>query len=547
MKRGHGPIIAARIEARRASRVMALAALASRAVLSSLLLVGCTVGPDFHPPTPDTPDQFADTQRAAQARAAAHDANVAPQPESVTVPSDPDPRWWRTFNDPQLDALIERAIGGNLDLQQAVLRIVAARAQEAAVRGGEYPQLNATGSVTREELGLRGLLESRGVPNQLNQLGQPGSPLDGIAPGAGASAANAGKKLLDQLSGPVNLYQVGFDASWELDLFGKVRRGVEAAGAQTQAAVEGRNDALVSLEAEVARTYTQLRGAQMLEAIGEEDVHVAEQVLELTRNQRAAGLASDVDVNRAEAQLGQARSRLPAFQQEVIEALNGLAVLVGSAPGTLDAELAAPQPVPNVPQAVPVGLPAALARRRPDVRQAEAQLHAVTAQVGVAVAQLFPDISLTGQFGFRATEASYLTRWASHFFSVGPQVSLPIFEGGTLRAQVDVARAQQASAVLAYRQTVLSALREVDDGLARYRNDQARRDSLQQEVDANGRAFGLARNGYEHGLASFIDVLDTQRQLANSRIDLAQSTMQVTNDLVALYKSLGGGWQDTGR
>jgi len=199
--------------------------------------------------------------------------------------------------------------------------------------------------------------------------------------------------------------------------------------------------------------------------------------------------------------------------------------------------------VPPVPPAVPVGLPASLARRRPDIRRAEADLHAATAQVGESIAELFPDLSLTGQFGFRATQASYLTRWASHFYSIGPQVSLPIFQGGALRAQVAIAKADQAASVLNYRQTVLSALRDVDDALVRYRTDQARQATLQRVTDANARAFDLARDGWRNGLNSFIDVLDTERQLSDSRVQLAQQQVQVTTDLVALYKALGGGWQ----
>jgi NodT family efflux transporter outer membrane factor (OMF) lipoprotein len=462
---------------------------------------------------------------------------------SVTDDADPDPRWWRTFNDPQLDALIDRAVAGNLNLQQMVLRIAASRAQARAAGAAALPQVNANGSYTYQQLGLRGLLESRGVPQKIDSLGAPGSPLDDVAPGAGAAAQAAGSKLIKQVEDPVNLYQIGFDATWELDLFGRVRRTVEAANAQTESAIEARNDALVSLEAEVAQTYAQLRGAQLLARIAAEQIREDEEVLDLTRSRQQSGLASQTDVERAQAQLGASRSQLPLYEQQTTTALNGLALLIGAPPGTLDAELSAPGAVPPVPPTVPVGLPASLARRRPDIRQAEADLHAATAQVGASIAQLFPDLSLTGSIGLRATEASYLTRWASHFYSIGPRVTLPIFQGGALRAQIDMARADQAAAVLAYRQTVLAALHDVDNALVRYRTDQSRRDTIATVVDANRRAFDLARNGYVNGLASFIDVLDTERQLSNSRIQLADATVRVTTDLVALYKALGGGWE----
>jgi NodT family efflux transporter outer membrane factor (OMF) lipoprotein len=500
--------------------------------------VACTVGPDFKPPHPDTPDQFADAQRKARQQA---DNRVAAA--SVTDSSDPDPHWWRTFNDPKLDDLVDRAIAQNLTLQQAVLRVVLARAQEREAGAAGLPQVNAQGSYTYQQLGAKGILESRGVPKKVDQLGQPGSPLDSISPTAGTTARDAADKLLDKIEDPVNLYQIGFDASWELDLFGRVRRTVEATQAQTQSALESRNDALVQLEAEVAQTYARLRGAQLLLRITQDEIRQNSDVLDLTRSRAKSGLASQTDVERADAQLGATQSQLPVYEQQLTQALNGLSFLLGDAPGTLDAELSQPGVLPPVPPVVPVGLPASLARRRPDIRQAEADLHAATAQVGVSIAQLFPDISLTGQFGFRSTQASYLTRWASHFYSVGPQVSLPIFQGGALRAQVAIAKTEQANAVLQYRQTVLAALRDVDDALVRYRTDQERQATLQRVVDANQRAFDLARNGYVHGLASFIDVLDTERQLTDSRLQLTQQTVGVTTDLIGIYKTLGGGWQ----
>ncbi|OZI37061.1 RND transporter [Bordetella genomosp. 10] len=509
-------------------RVLRLAALA----LVTLLCAACTVGPDFKPPNADAPADYADRQRAPAAPAA-----------SVTESTDPDPQWWRGFNDSVLDSLIDRAIAGNLTLRQAVLRIVAARQQARAVGARALPQLNGTGSYTYQKLGLKGILESRGIPGKIDRLGAPDSPLNDISPDAGAQASSAGKKILEEADKPVNLYTLGVDASWELDLFGRVRRGVEAANAQTESALEDRNDALVSLEAEVARTYAMLRGAQLLDRIARDEVRVSQDTLDLTRSRQQSGLASQTDVERADAQLGAIAAQLPQFEQQAAQALNALAVLLGQPPGTLDAELSTPGAVPPVPPTVPVGLPASLARRRPDIRRAEADLHAATAQVGESIAELFPDISLTGQFGFRATQASYLTRWASHFYSIGPQVSIPIFQGGALRAQVAIAKADQAASVLNYRQTVLSALRDVDDALVRYRTDQARQATLQRVADANARAFDLARDGYRSGLNSFIDVLDTERQLSDSRVQLAQQTVLVTTDLVALYKALGGGWQ----
>jgi len=223
--------------------------------------------------------------------------------------------------------------------------------------------------------------------------------------------------------------------------------------------------------------------------------------------------------------------------------MNGLAILLGKPPGALDSELRSVQPLPALPDIVPTGIPSTLARRRPDVREAEANLHAATAQIGVSVAELFPSVSLSGQFGLRNSETNWLTDWSSHFYSVGPQVSIPIFQGGRLVSSVKVARAQQGAAVLDYRQTVLTALGDVENALVSYRTDQQREAGLGKTIDALQNAFDLASDSYRQGIASFIDVLDAQRQLAQAQQQRAQSQVQSALDLVALYKALGGGWE----
>ncbi|MEM5298133.1 efflux transporter outer membrane subunit [Burkholderia sp. JPY481] len=514
--------------------------------MPALLLASCTVGPDFHVPHADVPAQWHDTERTAASEAAASGASSATAAKVASVPTldtDPDPRWWRSFNDPTLDALIARAALGNLDLQQAVLRIVEARTQVQAAAAQGLPNLRATGSYQREQLGLKGFLEENGAFDKVDQLGAPNSPVNAIAPGAGAALQNGANNLLDQLTAPVNLWQVGFDATWELDLFGRVRRSVEAANAQTEAAYESRNDALLSLEAEVAQTYMQLRGAQTLHDIAVSLVEQQGETVALTENQAKVGLASQLDVQSARAQLAQTKTQLPQFDQQIAQALNALAYLIGEPPGALEAQLSTPQTVPPVPPVVPVGLPSTLARRRPDIRRAEANLHAATASVGVAVAQFYPDVSLTGQAGMRATNARDLARWSHLFYSFGPTVSLPIFQGGALVANLRMSKAQQAEAALDYRKTVLTALRDVDNALVVYRTDQARRDALADSVSAQQTSFDLSRDSYRKGLTSFINVLDAQRQLAQAREQYAQGTTQVSTDLVALYKALGGGWQ----
>ena len=473
----------------------------------ALWLAGCSVGPDYQPPKTQTPGSFHDLSSQAASR-----------PLSAAT----SPLWWKNFNDPQLNSLIERAIAGNLSLQQSVLRIAGAREQLSQARGNFFPSVNGSAQMTRQQLGLKGLLESNGAYDQLD-----------------GDVANQ----LNSLTQPVNLYQGSFDASWELDLWGKVRRQVEAANAQQQEAIEQRNDALVSLEAEVARAYLQLRGAQATIQTLQQQIAVAQQTWELTQSQQRNGLAPLTDVENARAQLASLRAQLPQYQSQARQAMNGLAVLLGKTPGALDNELIATKALPALPPQVAVGIPSTLARRRPDIRQAEATLHAQTANIGVSVAQLFPSLSLTGELGVRNTDASYLDNWSSHFYSYGPSLSIPIFQGGRLVSSVRLARAQQASAALDYRQTVLTALQDVENALVSYRADQQRVTELDETTGALQRAFDLASDSYRQGISTFIEVLDAQRQLAQAQQQSTQARMQSTLDLVALYKALGGGWE----
>lgn len=475
-----------------------------------LALSACSVGPDYQAPKPATPGSFND---------------MASDGASKPLAADINPNWWKTFNDPQLDSLIDRAISGNLSLQQAVLRIAGSRQQLNQARGAWMPSVNGSASAQRRQMGLKGLMESHNVYGQVEQAD----------PNLTSS--------LDSLTQPVGLYQGSFDASWELDLWGKVRRQVEAADAQQQQSIESRNDALVSLEAEVARTYLQLRGAQAAHQTLESQITIAQQTLELTESQQRNGLSPQMNVENARAQLSSLRAQLPQYLAQVQQAMNGLAVLTGQVPGTLDHELTAVKALPTLPKTVPVGVPSTLARRRPDVRQAEAQLHAATANIGVSIAQLFPDLSLTGQLGMRNTDFSYMDNWSSHFYSFGPSVSIPIFQGGRLVSGVKLARAEQASAALGYRQTVLTALQDVENALISYRTDQLQVEELDRTVEAQQNAFELASDGYSKGLTSFIEALDAQRQLAQAKQQAIMARVQTNLDLVALYKALGGGWE----
>ncbi len=378
----------------------------------------------------------------------------------------------------------------------------------------------------------------------MSGLAAPNSALNQYSSGLGNRASPAITDALNQFSQPTNLYQYGLSSSWELDLFGKVRRSVEQAAARTQAQIEATNDALVMLEGQVAQAYVALRGAQALTATQLEDVRAAQDSLDLTDRRQRQGLTTELDVEQARTQLANYQSQLPGYEKQAQQAMNRLSVLTGQPPGALDAMLGSSAPLPNVPAVVGIGVPSTLARRRPDIREAEAQLHAATANVGVAVASFYPDVSLTGNFGLRALDASYLTNWASAFYSFGPSISLPIFEGGRLTAGLRLARAQEAEAALAYRGAVLNAMREVEDALVAYRTDRAARDKIAEAVRAGETTLYLARDAYSNGLESFLQVLDAERTLVGTRQQLVQASVALTNDVVSLYSALGGGWQE---
>ena len=479
-------------------------------------LAACKVGPNFKPPQEPVPDQYAGVK--------ALPPQPAPQPSSDSAPP---AFWWREFHDPELDELIDTAKRGNLDLKGAYLRIVEARIQVQAARAQGLPSLDASAAYTREQLGIAGILKSQGFDTA-----------------TGPAASPAAQGLIASLEKPFNIYQLGFDASWEIDLFGKVRRSVEAANAQSVAAVESRNDLLVSLEAEVAQTYFQLRASQTLRQITLDEIAAQREIADLTQNRYEHGLAGEPDVDAARAQLTSLQAQLPPYEQTIAASRHALAVLIGETPESLDARFGDHGELPPLPASVPVGVPSVLARRRPDIRNSEAVLHAATAEIGVSIAGLYPDVSLAGSYGLRNVSTGYLFDWSSHFYSFGPTVSLPIFQGGALIASVRLSRAQAAEAALSYRKTVLNALQEVEDGLSALDEDARRIAALQQTVGADQRAVEVQLDAYGHGVISYITVLTLQLQMIQARQQLAEAMLAQSTDLVKLYKALGGGWQD---
>jgi len=372
------------------------------------------------------------------------------------------------------------------------------------------------------------------TPTQTQSQSASGSAPTGVAPLPGSKGSPA-----------YNLYQFGFDASWEIDIWGRVRRSVEAATALSDASREDRNAILLSARAELARDYIDLRSTQALLQIARQNLEIAQDALKLTQVRARDGVTTDLDVSNASAQVENIESLIPTLQAHCETTINAIGVLLGEEPGALSQTLDAPRDVPGLPAQVPVGFPSELVQRRPDIRKAEAQLHAATASIGMAKADFYPRISLNGSAGFQSLQLSNLADWASGQFVVGPSITMPIFEGGRLKGTLQLREAQQQEAAIVYKQTVLQAWREVDDALVTYDAEQQRRDRLAQAVNMNERALSIARQRYKAGALDYLDVLNVQKQLLEAQSNLEQSQAAAATNLITLCKALGGGWEST--
>jgi len=491
----------------------------SIALAAALMLAGCMVGPDYHRPKVHAPDKFL---------AASRPATTGP----ATLPAEVDlTRWWESFHDPVLNRLIASGVKSSLDISLAEARVREARASLEQNIGTLFPTLDANGSYSR----------SRNSKN----LGSDTAALNGAKGLSSANAALLSNALSGLSSGTNNLYQSGFDAGWELDVFGGNRRAIESARATLQAQIDARRNATITFLSEVGRNYIILRGVQHERAAVFDDLTAQRDTLELTRSKFRAGIATDLDVARQEAQVASTESELPFLETEIQQAIHRLGVLLGREPEALEAELTPAAPLPGGPPVVPPGLPSDLLRRRPDVQQAERNLAASSANIGVAVAELYPKFSLTGSFGLESISLKTFTRSSSEFWSFGPTMNWRLFEGGQLRANVRIQQARNDQALIQYRQTILQALQEVEDALVAYNQEQARRDALQRSVDSNIRAVTRAKELNQPGIVDFLNVLTAQETLFISQDQLAQSEQTVSTNLVALYKSLGGGWDLT--
>jgi NodT family efflux transporter outer membrane factor (OMF) lipoprotein len=479
-----------------------------------LVLGGCTtLGPNFASPGWSGPGSWFGGGKPSA-------------PVSVAVEAPIDPNWWTLFDDPVLTALEQRVASENLDVAIAAVRIEESRAQyDSAVAAG-LPTVIASASYTRQKASNLGAFA-----NAANPLGASGI--------SGSTAGGLASRKLNAF----DVFQVGFDASWELDLWGRIRRSVEAAKATTEASEENRRGVLLFNLAEVARDYISLRGVQTDLRIARDNSRIAQDTLKLTQQRAAGGVTTTLDVSNALSQLSTTLSQIPVLEQQEAQLINALSLLLGMPPNGLRAELQTPRAVPPVPPRVPVGLPSELARRRPDVREAEARLHATTANIGVATAAFYPSVTLSGSTGLQSLQLASLFGFNARQYALGPSISVPIFEGGRLKATLYLNEAQQKEAALGYQQTVLRALHEVDNALTAYRSEQARRQQLTEAVAENRRALDLAKTRYAQGVSDFLTVLDTQRSLLVNDLSLADSTTAVSTNLVALYKALGGGWE----
>jgi NodT family efflux transporter outer membrane factor (OMF) lipoprotein len=456
------------------------------AAVLAITVGGCKVGPNYVRPDMPVPDAWhVDLV-----------AGLNDEPAGVSP-------WWRAFGDEDLDELITLAGARNLDLQTAASRITEARAQYGIAAADLYPQVMAFGLI---------------------------------------SWNHRADKLVSDII-PNSAYVAALDMSWEVDLFGRVRRATEAAKADVGMMVEDWRDLLVTIRAEVAGSYISLRALQLEASILRRTIRAQSESLEVTTQRYEGGIADDLELSRAQASLADLESQLPGIQTRIARAINRISVLIGEAPGPLRDRLGAPERIPSPPGRFAVGIPADVVRRRPDIRAAERALAASTARIGVATANLYPRFRISGQIGF---ESSTFTNWfdAQNWSGgIGPQLSWPLFEGGKVISGIRVADAQAEQALLNYEQTVLKAFEEVENALIAHVELLASQFLLTQTVASRARIVTLTEQRYDAGVDNLQTVLEAQRSLLDSQIELARSTGEVSNNAVSIYKAIGGDWE----
>ncbi|MBU9266596.1 efflux transporter outer membrane subunit [Burkholderia gladioli] len=462
------------------------------------MLAGCVVGPDYYKPIAALPAQW--TQAAKQ---------ETPAVGSRAVSGDVDAQWWTSFSDAELSSLVQRVAGASLDVKVATQRLMQARAARRMTGADAMPALEGTASYQHSRSSQNGLVDISGLNGRHDY----------------------------------NVWQPGIDASWELDLWGRVRREIESADASVQATAELRRDVLLSAIAETASDYIQLRGVQAQQAVVEQNLDIARQSLRLTQIRFTDGVATHLETAQAAAQVSGIEARLPVLENQRVHLVNALSFLLGEPPRTLEGELDAVRAIPPVPPRVPVGLPSQLAERRPDIREAEARLHGATADIGVAVGDFYPRVTLSANLSLQAMHFGDLDEWSSRMFGVGPALTVPIFEGGRLKGQLELRKAQQREAMIEYQRTVLNAWHEVDNAMSDYNTRQTREEKLDETEVQDSEALENARSQYLAGATDFLNVLTVQRDLLDTQQAKVVSITDVSLALVGLYKALGGGWE----
>jgi NodT family efflux transporter outer membrane factor (OMF) lipoprotein len=462
--------------------------------LLSLALIGvgaCSVGPDFKKPQPQLPESWSTIARA-----------------ETSVGGPVDSQWWQKLGDEQLSSLVERAAKSNLDVRTASSRLEQSRVLRQVTGSQQYPGVSTSGSYQRDRSSQTGLLDA--------------SNLNGKA--------------------PYEVWTATLDASWEIDLWGHVRRNVEAADADIQLTAAQRDGVLLSIAAETATDYIRLRGVQARLAVARQNLEIAQQSAKLTQLRFDNGVTTNLDTANSAAQVATIEATLPVLQAQQDGLINALSYLLGEPPRALTKELQDVKAIPHPAPDVPLGLPSELAQRRPDIQQSEAALHRATAAIGIAEADFYPRVSLGASFGFQALNGSDLGAWNSRQWSYGPSLYLPIFQGGRLTGTLELRKRQEQEAALNYQRVVLGAWHEIDNAMTDYAAEKQHHAALEQAVQHNTDALSTARDRYNQGATDFINVLGVQSALLATQTQLVDSTTEAAIDRVRLYRALGGGW-----
>ncbi len=469
--------------------------------LLSLLFVlsGCHMGPNYSPPINEIPDEWI-------APAVVTEISVSEEP--------PPPLWWEIFDDPLLSKYIQMAAQYNNDVLSAEANIFQARAVRQVSAAPLYP---------------KAFVDLDGFHTFLSRNG----PIDAL------SAASGSTHLLSEF----NIFNNFIDASWELDIFGKTQRSVEAAQAQLEGTIEQRNAILISVFAEVARNYIELRNAQEEQKLLEKNIDLLQRNVQIIQKRYSTGYSNILDLEQMNIQFDQAVAALPAVNTAIYRSIFAISVLIGSLPESLLEELLPVQPPPELPECLSIGVRSELLLRRPDIRQAERNLAQATANIGVAVASFYPSITLTGIFGLDSLKITNLFQPNSKSWIYGADITMPIFQGGRLVGNLEISEAQAAAVAFTYQQTVLNALQEADNALVAYGNNVKATGELKKIVTTNKTLTDLNKQRYAKGLVAQLDYLNSALILNNAELSLLQSETAALLDLISLYKALGGGWE----